>query len=64
MKDPIVDEVRKHRMERTRKFKGDLFAICADFQAVQSSSGHKIVRFPPRKPKPAKVSNQQNKGHS
>src|SRR2546426_515252 len=29
MKDPIVEEVRKHRMEHTRKFDGDLSAICA-----------------------------------
>ena len=46
MKDPIVEEVRKHRMEHTRKFKGNLAAICA------SSSRHpaeppdsKVVRL-------------------
>ena len=63
MKDPIVDEVRKHRMEHTQKFQGDLSAICADFQAIQSSSGHKIVRLSPRKSTPAKVSNKQDNLH-
>ena len=54
MKDPIVEEVRKYRMEHTRKFKGDLSAICADLQYIQIASGHKIVRFAPRKPNRAK----------
>ena len=49
MKDPIVAEVRKHRMDHTRKFKGDLTAICADLRAVQEASGHKLVRLHPRK---------------
>jgi hypothetical protein len=49
MKDPIVAEVRKHRMEHTRKFKGDLRAICADLRAIQSTCGHKVVRLPPRR---------------
>lgn len=30
MKDPIVEEVRRHRMEHTRKFGGDLKAIFED----------------------------------
>ena len=45
MKDPIVEEVRKHRMEHTRKFGGDLAAICADLRAIQAASGHKVVRL-------------------
>ena len=48
MKDPIVAEVRKHRMDHTRKFKGNLAAICEDLRAVQKASGHKIVRLRPR----------------
>jgi hypothetical protein len=48
MKDPIVAEVRKHRMQHTRKFNGDLTAICQDLRAVQKASGHKIVRLRPR----------------
>jgi len=49
MKDPIVEEVRKYRMEHTQKFQGDLSAICADLRHVQIASGHKIVRLAPRK---------------
>ncbi len=33
MNDPIVDEVRRHRMEHTRKFGGDLKLICEDLRS-------------------------------
>ena len=56
MKDPIVEEVRKQRMEHTLKFKGDLSAICADLRDVQIASGHKVVRLAPRKWEPTKHS--------
>lgn len=49
MKDPIVEEVRRHRMEHTRKFHGDLAAICKDLQSIQRASGHKVVRLRPRR---------------
>ena len=49
MKDPIVAEVRKHRMEHTRKFGGDLDAICADLRAIQGASGYEVVRLAPGK---------------
>ncbi len=49
MKDHIVEEVRQHRMEHTRRFKGDLMAICADLRSIQHASGHKVVRLAPRK---------------
>ena len=55
MRDPIVEEVRKHRMEHTRKFHGDLSAICADLRAVQESSGFEVVRLPARRIEPAKT---------
>ena len=48
MNDPIVEEVRKHRMEHTRTFRGDLTAICADLRAIQATSGHSVVRLAPR----------------
>ena len=50
MKDPIVEEVRRFRMEHTRKFRGDLSQICADLRTIQVESGHKIVRLTPKKP--------------
>ncbi len=49
MKDPIVAEVRKHRMAHTRKHNYDLCAICEDLKKVQQTSGHKVVRLRPRK---------------
>jgi hypothetical protein len=49
MNDPIVEEVRRYRMEHTRKFNGDLAAICKDLQEIQRQSGHEVVRLPPRK---------------
>jgi hypothetical protein len=47
MKDPIVEEVRRYRMAHTRKFHGDLAAICVDLRAIQAESGHEIIRLPP-----------------
>ncbi len=61
MKDPIVEEVRKYRMEHTRKFQGNLPAICADLRAVQANSGHKVVRLAPRKLQPTSHSSQPRK---
>ncbi len=56
MKDPIVEEVRKYRMEHTRKFRGDLAAICADLRKIEKASGHEVVRLPPRRLERAKPS--------
>ena len=47
MLDPIVDEVRKIRMEHTLKFNGNLEAICADLRSIQQASGYRVVSFPP-----------------
>ncbi len=48
MKDPIVEEVRRHRMEHTRKFGGDLNLICEDLRRIQLASGCEVVRRPPK----------------
>jgi len=52
MRDPIVDEVRKHRLDHTREFGGDLPAICADLRAIRSAAGPDVVRLAPRRLKP------------
>ena len=57
--DPIVQEVRKHRMEHTLKFKGDLAAICADLRLIQASSGHDVVRLSPGRFRAANVSSSR-----
>ena len=59
MKDPIVEKVRKHRMEHTRKFRGDLNEICADLRSTQVASGYKVVRLAPRKAAPTKASSRR-----
>jgi len=61
MRDPIVEEVRKHRMEHTRKFRGNLSAICADLRSIQIASGHKVVRLAPTKKELTKASSRQLK---
>ena len=48
MTDPIVEEVRRHRMEHTRKFDGELRRICEDLRRIQQTCGCKIIRRPPR----------------
>lgn len=49
MKDPIVEEVRKFRMEHTLKFGGNLVAIGADLRHIENSSGHKVICLTPKK---------------
>lgn len=49
MKDPIVDEVRRFRLEHTRKCNYNLDTICNDIRAIQADCGHKIVRLPAKK---------------
>ncbi|OGL47286.1 MAG: hypothetical protein A2161_12515 [Candidatus Schekmanbacteria bacterium RBG_13_48_7] len=61
MRDPIIEEVRKHRMTHTRKFRGNLSAICADLRRIQIDSGYKVIRLAPRKLKSSKRSNQRSK---
>jgi len=61
MKDPIVEEVRKHRMEHTQKFLGDLSAICADLRSIQTNSGHKVVRLASKEPEPTNASSRRKK---
>ena len=64
MKDPIVEEVRKHRMEHTLKFQGDLFAICADLRSIQIASGYKVIRLTPRESAPKTASSRHVKPRS
>ena len=48
MNDPIVEEVRRHRMEHTRKFGGNLKLICDDLRRIQRETGCPVVRRPPK----------------
>jgi hypothetical protein len=55
MNDPIVEEVRRFRMEHTEKFGGDLNRICEDLRRIQHESKRPVVRRPPKLIAPAKA---------
>jgi len=44
-KDPIVEEVRKHREARAAKFGYDVCAIMEDARKREPKSGHRIVNL-------------------
>ena len=54
MNDPIVEEVRRYRMEHTRKCGGDLTRICEDLRRLQRESGYPVVRRPPKRIPPTR----------
>jgi len=64
MKDSIVEEVRRHRMEHTRKFGGDLDRICEDLRRIQQESGCQVVSRPPKLLTPKKEINTETQGAS
>ncbi len=48
MKDPIVEEIRKYRLEHAQRFQFDLGKICADIRKIQQKCGHPVVNFKPK----------------
>jgi hypothetical protein len=48
MKDSIVEEVRKARLEHAKEFNHDLSAICKDLKRIERECGHRLVSFPPK----------------
>lgn len=44
-RDPIVEEVRKHREARAAKFGFDIRAIVEDARKRQAASGHPVVNL-------------------
>lgn len=53
MKDPIVAEVRQHRMEHTQRFHGDLALICEDLRKYEAGLGDRLVSPQPKLLRPA-----------
>nr|VFJ55477.1 MAG: hypothetical protein BECKDK2373C_GA0170839_10492 [Candidatus Kentron sp. DK]VFJ57825.1 MAG: hypothetical protein BECKDK2373B_GA0170837_106836 [Candidatus Kentron sp. DK] len=49
MKDPIVEEVRRYRMEHTRRFGFDLHRICEDLRRLEKDLGDRVVELQPRR---------------
>ena len=52
MKDPIVDEVRQHRMEHTQQFHSDLALICEDLRKLEAGLGDRLVKPEPKRLRP------------
>ena len=48
-RDPIVEEVRKHREAIAREHDNDLDAIIAAFQREDASDDRPTVSFPPKR---------------
>ena len=48
-KDPIVEEIRKHRDEYASKFNYDLKAMFQDLQEREQQSGRMVVTLPPKR---------------
>ena len=48
-RDPIVEEVRKHREAIAREYGNDLDAIIAAFQRQDASDDRATVSFPPKR---------------
>ena len=53
MKDPIIEEIHKIRIEYAARFNNDLHAICQDARRKQGKNGHLLA---PKNPKPIKKS--------
>lgn len=49
MKDPIVAEVRRHRMEHTKRFNSDLTLICEDLRRFEATLGDRVVKPQPKR---------------
>lgn len=54
-KDPIVEEVRRHREAHAARFNYDLGAICRDLRQQQSESERRVVRLGSKEAQPSVV---------
>ena len=53
MNDPIVEEIRRYRMEHTRRFDSDLRLICEDLRRLEARLGNRLVEHQPRRLQPS-----------
>jgi hypothetical protein len=61
MKDPIVAEVRKHRMEHTQQFHGDLHLICEDLRKIEAALSDRLVDPQPKRLPPMRVEDSRKR---
>lgn len=57
--DPIVEEVRRIRLEQSARFDHDLERIYRHFKEREATSGRRYVSYPPRRPEPPAHQRQQ-----
>jgi hypothetical protein len=63
MKDPYVQEVRKHRMKHTKRFGADLHLICEDLRKFESTLGTRVVSLEPRRITPTRCRRRRDTAH-
>ena len=56
--NPIIEEIREIRHRLAVQFDNDVYRIGADIRRGQSTSGHRLVRRPGRKPLARNTANQ------
>ena len=49
IKDPIVEEVRRARLQHTKRFKNDLADIVSDIKDRQDKLDRPVVRLSPKR---------------
>ena len=65
MNDPIVAEIREHRMNILESYDWDFRKMSRDVMKRQFESGHKVVRFEKRTPQQGAAPNAYARsGHS
>nr|VFK50448.1 MAG: hypothetical protein BECKTUN1418E_GA0071001_100316 [Candidatus Kentron sp. TUN]VFK51688.1 MAG: hypothetical protein BECKTUN1418F_GA0071002_100316 [Candidatus Kentron sp. TUN]VFK56459.1 MAG: hypothetical protein BECKTUN1418D_GA0071000_104713 [Candidatus Kentron sp. TUN] len=52
VKDPIVEEIRRYRMEHTRRFDFDLHRIREDLRELEKGLEGRVVEPRPKRPEP------------
>ena len=57
-RDPVVEEIRKHRDAYASRFRYDLRAICADLKEQQEKGERRIVSLPHKPAKPVGAAKQ------
>jgi hypothetical protein len=61
VKDPIIAEVRKHRMEHTKQFGSDLHKICEDLRRLEATLGNRMETPVSRRNTPAEIIQQEKR---
>lgn len=62
LEDPIVEEIRRVRAERSAALGNDLVAIYRALKVDEQKSGRKFVRFPARRLRPPAKAKRKTEG--